>query len=118
MYYGEVAYIRRSNGELIKQKSAAFETEVKTLNAEECEKQFELVRHGHGLQLFSGKPNDDGIVTKYEGLWARNKKHGQGSAVYADGSSYTGKFVKDKMEGAGVFHWAVGHEYKGSFRNG
>ena len=77
-----------------------------------------MVRHGHGLQLFSGKANDDGVVTKYEGQWVRDKKHGKGMAVYADGSYYQGKFLRDIIDGEGVFKWAQGHEYKGSFRNG
>jgi len=35
MYYGEVAYIRRSNGQLVKSNAAAYETELKTLSEEE-----------------------------------------------------------------------------------
>ena len=34
MYYGEVAYIRRSNGQLIKTTSPVFETEIKPMAAE------------------------------------------------------------------------------------
>ena len=75
MYYGEVAYIRRSNGQLIKPNTPAYE-EVKALSADERNSQFQMVRHGHGLQLFSGQANEDGIVTKYEGGWSRDKKHG------------------------------------------
>ena len=95
----------------------AFE-EVKALAGEERSEQFQMVRHGHGLQLFSGKANEDGIVTKYEGSWARDKKHGTGSAVYADGSTYQGKFTRDLMDGEGTYKWAQGHEYKGQFRDG
>lgn len=47
-----------------------------------------MVRHGHGLQLYSGQRNEDGVMTKYEGAWLRNKKHGQGLAVFVDGSQY------------------------------
>ena len=118
IYYGEVAYIRKSSGQLIKVPSALYESEVKALPDEQRLEQFEMVRHGHGLQLFSGQKNDDGIITKYEGSWLKNKKHGQGSAVFTDGSSYKGKFNRDQMDGAGIYTWVQGHEYKGSFREG
>ena len=49
-----------------------------------------MIRHGYGLQLFNGFRNDDGVITKYEGHWDKNRKQGQGSAVYTDGSTYTG----------------------------
>lgn len=45
-------------------------------------------------------------MTKYEGTWLRNKMHGHGFAVYADGSTYRGKFNRDQKEGQGVFNWA------------
>ena len=119
MYYGEVAFVRRSNGQLIKPTvGSVYETEIKPLTDEERLSQFQMVRHGHGLQLFSGKANGDGVVTKYEGAWARDKKHGQGTAIFADGSTYTGKFTRDMMDGEGCFKWAQGHEYRGSFRDG
>ena len=83
MYYGEVAFIRRSNGQLIRPTAgSAYETEIKPLPTEERLSQFLMVRHGQGLQLYSGQANEDGIVTKYEGQWARDKKHGQGTAVF------------------------------------
>ena len=117
MYYGEIAFVRKSNGQLIKNASPAFESDIKPLEAEQRLEQFEMVRHGHGLQMFSGQRNDDGVVTKYEGGWLRNRKHGQGSAVYTDGSTYKGKFVRDVKDGKGVYAWAQGHEYKGTFRD-
>ena len=49
MYYGEVAYLRKSNGQLIKEGMPAYEAEVKNLEAEARVEQFEMVRHGHGL---------------------------------------------------------------------
>ena len=77
-----------------------------------------MVRHGHGLQLYSGQRNEDGVMTKYEGAWLRNKKHGQGMAVFTDGSQYSGKFCRDVIDGQGTYGWAQGHEYKGAFRDG
>ena len=77
-----------------------------------------MVRHGHGLQLYSGQRNEDGVMTKYEGAWLRNKKHGQGLAVFTDGSQYSGKFCRDVIDGQGTYSWTQGHEYKGAFRDG
>lgn len=88
------------------------------MTAEQRVEQFEMVRHGYGLQMFSGQRNEDGVITKYEGAWLRNKKHGEGFAVFADGSTYRGKFYRDVKEGQGHFTWTHGHEYKGSFRDG
>ena len=68
--------------------------------------------------MFSGQRNEDGVVTKYEGAWIRNRMHGQGFAVYLDGSTYRGRFNKDLKEGQGAFTWAQGHEYRGTFRDG
>ena len=106
MYYGEVAFVRKSNGQLIKNNSPAYETEIKVLPDDQRLEQFEMVRHGHGMQLYSGHRNEDGVVTKYEGGWLRNKKHGQGTAVYTDGSTFKGKFIRDVKDGKGVYNWA------------
>ena len=118
IYYGEVAYVRKSSGELIKFPSPIYETEIKALPEEQRLEQFQMVRHGYGLYLFSGQRNEDGVMTKYEGAWNRDKKHGQGFAVYADGSTYRGKFSRDVKDGQGTFTWTKGHEYRGSFRDG
>ena len=77
-----------------------------------------MVRHGYGLQLYGGGRNDDGVVTKYEGRWDRNQRHGQGLAVFADGGMYRGRFSKDAMDGHGCFTWIQGHSYEGNFRDG
>jgi hypothetical protein len=76
-----------------------------------------MVRHGYGMQMYSGTRNDDGVMTKYEGFWERDKKHGDnGSAVYMDGSTYQGSFRKDHFEGHGKFQWAIGHSYEGAWK--
>ena len=69
MYYGEVAYVRKSNGQMIKIDMPAYESEIKPLDAEQRVEQFEMVRNGHGLQLYSGQRNEDGVMSKYEGQW-------------------------------------------------
>lgn len=118
IYYGEVAYIRKANGQIVKIGTPAYDAEVKPLSAEDRVASFEMVRHGHGLQLFSGKPNEDNVITKYEGHWMRNKRHGEGIAVFADGSTYKGSFLRNVLDGQGIYTWAKGHEYKGAFRDG
>lgn len=52
-------------------------------------------------------------MTKYEGGWDKDKKHGEGLAVFKDGSIYTGTLKKDVFEGFGKFEWAYGHLYEG-----
>jgi hypothetical protein len=49
IYYGEVAYIRKSNGQLVRTGTPAFEAEVKILSDEDRVAAFEMVRHGNGL---------------------------------------------------------------------
>jgi hypothetical protein len=67
--------------------------------------------------MYSGNRNEDGVLTKYEGYWDRDKKHGDnGIAVYRDGSMYHGSFKKDHLEGMGKFEWAVGHVYEGPWK--
>lgn len=41
MYYGEIAWIRRENGQLVSRGSAAYTTEVSTLPDEQRKEQFE-----------------------------------------------------------------------------
>lgn len=54
------------------------------------------------------------MLTKYEGRWDRDKKHGDNClAVFKDGSTYNGSYKKDHFEGQGKFEWAVGHVYEG-----
>ena len=66
---------------------------------EEAKSHHKMIRHGYGLQMYNGSRNDDGVLTKYEGAWDRDRKHGQGVSIYADGSIYTGTFKKDQFEG-------------------
>ena len=55
-------------------------------------------------------------MTKYEGFWDKDKRQGEGLAVFKDGSIYQGSFKKDMFEGPGKFEWATGHIYEGSWR--
>ena len=47
-----------------------------------------------------------------------NKRHGEGFAIYADGSSYKGCFKNEVQDGQGIYRWVQGHEYRGMFRDG
>lgn len=59
-----------------------------------------MIRHGYGLQIFNGQRNSDGVLTKYEGFWEKDKRHGdEGEAVFQDGSRYNGSFKHNHFEG-------------------
>lgn len=104
IYYGEVAYLNQKTGHLSL--------------SQETDEHWKMVRHGYGLQMYSGSRNEDGVMTKYEGYWDRDKKHGEGAvATFKDGSTYHGSFKKDKLEGMGKFEWAVGHVYEGPWKD-
>ena len=50
--------------------------------------------------MYNGARNEDGVMTKYEGYWDRDKKKGEGGiAVFRDGSIYQGSFKKDMFDG-------------------
>ena len=83
---------------------------------EETKKGYKMVRHGYGLNMFGGSRNSDGVMTKYEGIWDRDRRHGEGKGVYKDGSIFTGSFKKDHFEGFGRFEWALGHVYEGMWK--
>ena len=68
--------------------------------------------------MYSGHRNADGVMTKYEGKWHRDQKHGNGFAIFSDGSIYDGQFNKDEINGTGKFEWPQGHSYTGNFRAG
>jgi hypothetical protein len=83
---------------------------------EETKKHFKMVRHGYGLNIYNGQRNSDGVMTKYEGRWDRDRKNGEGLAVFMDGSIYTGSFKKEHFEGQGKFEWGLGHVYEGQWK--
>jgi len=109
LYYGEVMYLNTKTG------TVAPDAPVD----EEARKQWRLVRHGYGLQMYNGNRNEDGVLTKYEGGWDRDLKSGEhGTAVFKDGSQYVGGFKRDKFEGHGRIDWATGHAYEGTWKEG
>ncbi len=44
-------------------------------------------------------------------------KHGVGSFVWADGSTYTGEFFRNNIHGKGVYKWADGREFTGDWKD-
>lgn len=54
---------------------------------------------------------------KYVGEWKDNKKNGQGSFIYNDGSKYVGEFKDGNLHGLGK--WSNdGGDYVGEFKDG
>ena len=49
IYYGEVAYIRKSNGQMVKTDTPAFEAEIAPLSDADRVEAFEMIRQGNGL---------------------------------------------------------------------
>ncbi|CDW79882.1 UNKNOWN [Stylonychia lemnae] len=108
IYYGEIMYLNTKTGGLVSSIDGV---------DEDTKKLHKLVRHGYGLQIFNGQRNADGVLTKYEGRWDRDRKQGENcTAVFKDGSIYTGSFKKDNFEGQGKFEWALGHIYEGQWK--
>lgn len=70
MYYGQLCYVDKSTNAVLN------EVEVSKLSASQLTEGYNRIRHGYGLQIYNGQRNSDGILTKYEGLWQMNKKHG------------------------------------------
>ena len=79
-------------------------------------KVFKKVRHGFGVQVFGGVESDD--LRKYEGQWDKDKRNGQGTCVYSDGSCYIGGFLNDLREGFAKMTWEEGWEYEGYWKEG
>lgn len=67
------------------------------------------LKHGEGLAVY-----EDGTV--YHGSWNGDKMHGQGELVSKDGSSYVGSFVADRFSGHGVCERS-GDVFEGEFSN-
>lgn len=75
----------------------------------------ENTKEGFGIQIYKNKD-------KYEGLWANNCKHGQGTYWRNEGGKlkreYTGDWFENKMHGRGTFFYKNGDRYDGFWVNG
>ena len=72
-------------------------------------------KEGFGIQFY---PKGD----KYEGMWAMDKKHGQGTYWRNEGGKlrreYTGDWFEDKKHGRGTFFFKNSDRYDGYWVNG
>lgn len=68
------------------------------------------MKEGFGIQIYKNQ-------NKYEGLWAANKRHGQGTYWRNEGGKlrreYTGDWFEDKKHGRGTFFYKNGDRYDG-----
>ena len=55
--------------------------------------------------------------TKYEGEWKDDKICGKGKITFAEGDSYDGSFENNKMSGTGTYTFKNGDKYTGSFKD-
>ena len=56
--------------------------------------------------------------TTYIGEWKNDRMHGQGNLTYADGGQYIGAFKNGKSNGQGTFFWASGAQHTGEWTDG
>ena len=75
----------------------------------------ENTKEGFGIQIYKNKD-------KYEGLWEKNKRHGQGTYWRNEAGKlkreYTGDWCKDKKHGRGTFFYKNGDRYDGFWVSG
>lgn len=67
------------------------------------------MKHGYG-ELNDFKKNES-----FQGHWYYNKRHGQGTQKFADGSIYNGDWVHDRRQGYGDIKHRDGSVYDVSF---
>mmetsp|Transcript_10214 Transcript_10214/g.14447 ORF Transcript_10214/g.14447 Transcript_10214/m.14447 type:complete len:862 (+) Transcript_10214:24-2609(+) len=80
--------------------------------------------HGRGAYhynddvLFRRRPDDKNAVSRYEGEFKENARHGVGRYVLPDGSVYDGEWRDNVPCGRGTFHWVDGSTYVGLWKDG
>ena len=67
------------------------------------------LRQGKGTYTYTN------TYFQYQGEWNGGKKHGQGSLLMKDGSTYTGNFVNGEISGKGTRTWECGMHYEGDW---
>ncbi|GBG32353.1 Phosphatidylinositol 4-phosphate 5-kinase 1 [Hondaea fermentalgiana] len=55
------------------------------------------------------------MCNHYEGAWEADRRNGQGTFFYADGSRYKGEWKDDLKQGHGVYTFTDGRVYQGNF---
>ena len=66
------------------------------------------IRHGQGTAVW-----DNGSV--YTGTWEHGIRHGQGHMTFNNGDVYDGQWQKGIRQGTGTYTWADGSRYVGEF---
>ena len=54
----------------------------------------------------------------YAGEWKDDKRHGQGTFIWADGEKYVGEYKDGKRTGKGTYTYASGDKYVGEYKDG
>lgn len=66
-----------------------------------------LQRHGHGTMVYADH-------STYSGEWKLDLREGRGELVIADGSTYQGQWLNDKFHGRGMLQMpAASYTYTG-----
>ena len=73
----------------------------------------------HGKSVFTyPKHGNDKKGDIYDGMFKKNKKHGEGAYIYANGDIYVGEYYKDRKRNEGHYRYANGDTYGGTFNDG
>ena len=118
VYYGEVAYATKGDGQL-------YFNQDEVPHGEEVTQ----VRQGFGIQLYGRNPEAGDKLCYYAGKWERDQKSGDGSVLlYPDGvSQFVGQFKNNVFNGVGQLSLKCSndegtvngkHTYIGGFRDG
>ncbi|KRX04185.1 hypothetical protein PPERSA_11309 [Pseudocohnilembus persalinus] len=73
--------------------------------------------HGNGVYIQGEKQNNEQIIVKYEGQWAKGKREGRGRQSYHSQDSYEGQWKNNLKHGEGIYQFKSGAFYKGQWKN-
>ena len=60
----------------------------------------------------------ENFIGEYIGEWKSNKRHGNGSMIYANGNKYIGEWKDGKFSGLGKLNLSNGNFFEGKYENG
>lgn len=67
--------------------------------------------HGIGTLIFANG-------NKYVGEWKQNLKEGEGKMIFTSGETYSGQFVANRFQGYGIYQFKNGNRYEGYWKEG